>query len=232
MPEMDGFTLVERIKQDPQLASAAIMMLTSTDQKTDVERCRQLGVSVHLLKPVKPTELRQAILRALRRDEQRDQQSTLPTPSPLGHRHLRILLAEDNPVNQKLAVRLLEKWGHAVVVVGTGQDALTAVAHEVFDLVLMDVQMPRMDGLTATAAIRARERSSQTHLPVVAMTANAMRGDKELCLAAGMDAYVSKPLKTTELRAIIEQVVSTPPPETRMSSVMVASQEEGDAVEL
>jgi len=119
---------------------------------------------------------------------------------------LHILLAEDNAVNQKLAVRLLEKWGHTVAVAVTGKDVLAALEHQAFDLVLMDVQMPEMDGLAATVAIRDKERSTHTRLPIIAMTANAMTGDKERCLAAGMDDYVSKPLKTAELLAALERV--------------------------
>jgi CheY-like chemotaxis protein len=206
MPEMDGFTLVERIKQDPQLAGATIMMLTSAGQKTDMERCRRLGITVYLIKPIKPAELQQAISRVLgqeaqARDRQRPEPRSRSTLQPL-----HILLAEDNAVNQKLAVRLLQKWGHTVVVAGNGKDALAALEHDAFDLVLMDVQMPEMDGLEATARIRQREQSTRTHLPIIAMTAHAMTGDKERCLAAGMDDYVSKPLKTGELQAALERV--------------------------
>ncbi|MBI3799239.1 MAG: response regulator, partial [Deltaproteobacteria bacterium] len=123
-----------------------------------------------------------------------------------GQHPLHILLAEDNAVNQKLAVRLLEKWGHTVIVANTGKAVLEALEHDTFDLVLMDVQMPEMDGLEATAAIRAKERLTRTHLPIVAMTAGAMTEDKERCRAAGMDDYVSKPLKTEALMAILERV--------------------------
>jgi CheY-like chemotaxis protein len=206
MPRMDGFTFVERIRQDPHLASAAIMMLTSADQKAAVERCRQLGIVAYLLKPIKPTELRHALLRTLGQEEQVRRPPASSSLTRTSHHPLHILLAEDNAVNQKLAVRLLQKWGHTVSVANTGKAALAALEHDTFDLVLMDVQMPEMDGLEATAAIRAKERLSRTHLPIVAMTAGAMAEDKERCLAAGMDDYVSKPLKTDELMAILEHI--------------------------
>ena len=125
------------------------------------------------------------------------------------HRPLRILLAEDNRVNQMVAVRILEKQGHAVVVVDDGQAALTALAQAAFDLVLMDVQMPGMDGLEATAAIRGQEKTQGAHVPIIAMTAHAMRGDRERCLAAGMDGYVSKPIKAEDLSAAIESLRPT-----------------------
>jgi CheY-like chemotaxis protein len=120
-------------------------------------------------------------------------------------------LAEDDLVNQRLAARLMEKRGHTVVVVSTGREALAALAREAFDLVLMDVQMPDMDGLKATAAIRRREQESRIHMPIVAMTAHAMQGDVERCRAAGMDDYVSKPMKPEELYAAIDRVMATTP---------------------
>jgi two-component system, sensor histidine kinase and response regulator len=211
MPEMDGFALVERIKHDPHLASATIMMLTSAEQRAEVERCRRLGIAVYLIKPIKPAELRHALVRALGQERQ---SRGGPAPQLLvrhGQRPLHILLAEDNAVNQKLAVRLLEKRGHTVTVAGTGRAALGALAQQSFDLVLMDVQMPEMDGLEATAAIRAHEQTTHTHIPILAMTAYAMKGDRERCLAAGMDGYVTKPLQVTELFTAIESVLAPPP---------------------
>ena len=129
-----------------------------------------------------------------------------------GHQQpLRILLAEDNRVNQRVALRILEKQGHTVVVVGDGQAALTALAQAPFDLVLMDIQMPVLDGLAATAAIRAQEQTQGTHVPIIAMTAHAMRGDRERCLAAGMDGYVTKPIKAADLTAAIAQLLPAAP---------------------
>ncbi len=206
MPETDGFTLVERIKHDPRLQSATILMLTSSQQKADMARCRQLGVAVYLIKPIKPAELQQALLRALGQERQARSKPAPLSPAQPHQGVLRILLAEDNIVNQKLAVRLLQKWGHAVMVANNGKEALVKIEHDAFDVVLMDVQMPEMDGLTAAAAIRAHAHAATAQLPIIAMTAHAMKGDKERCLAAGMDDYVSKPLRTAELQAALARV--------------------------
>lgn len=205
MPEMDGFALVEQIRRDPRLAGVTVLMLTSAEQKTDGGRCRQLGIAARLIKPVKPSELHQALLCALgqKLETQAESHPRLGTQQPL-----RILLAEDNPVNQRLAVHLLQKWGHTVMVANTGREALAALERDAFDLVLMDVQMPEMDGLEATACIRQREAGTGHHVPIIAMTAHAMAGDRERCLAAGMDGYVSKPLKAAELLTAITQVVA------------------------
>jgi PAS domain S-box-containing protein len=213
MPEMDGFMLVERIKHDRGLRGTTILMLTSAEQKADLARCRQLGIAVYLIKPVKPTELQRALARAVGQAGQSRSTPSPPAHAPRPHRPLRILLAEDNAVNQKLATRLLEKWGHHVTVASTGKEALAAVERQAFDVVFMDVQMPEMDGLEATAAIRAQERATHLHLPIIAMTAHAMKGDRERCLAVGMDAYVSKPLRSEELYAALARVcpVLVPP---------------------
>ena len=210
MPGMDGFGLTERMKQIPELAGATIMMLTSAGLRGDAARCRELGIAAYLTKPIKQSELLDAILLAL---------GTLPPEAgrtPLVTRHalresrqrLRILLAEDNAVNQTLVVRLLEKWGHAVTVAGDGRAALAAVEKAGFggfDLVLMDVQMPELDGLEATTAIRAKEKASGGHLPIIAMT-HTMKGDRERCLAAGMDGYISKPVQAQELFEAVENI--------------------------
>ncbi len=218
MPEMDGFTLAEQITQNPDLAGATILMLTSGSYARDLARCRELGIAVYLLKPIKQAELKTAILTALGTraagaldPPQRTQDvSSLwrPRAQTQCAPSLHILLAEDNIVNQKLAVRLLEKRGHAVVVAGNGRAALAALERETFDLILMDVQMPEMDGLEATATIRAKERFTHTHIPIIALTAHAMKGDHERCLAAGMDGYLTKPLKANELFATIEDVAT------------------------
>jgi PAS domain S-box-containing protein len=207
MPEMDGFALVQQIKDDPTLANTTVMMLTSCDQKEGAEHGRRLGVAVSLVKPIKPSELLRALLKARgQREEVKDRRVRRALTPPQGHRPLHLLLAEDNLVNQKLAVRLLEKRGHTVVVANNGKEALAALAGARFDGVLMDVQMPEMDGLEATAAIRQEEQGSGTHLPVIALTAHAMKGDRERCLAAGMDGCVTKPLRPRELFAAIERV--------------------------
>jgi PAS domain S-box-containing protein len=209
MPEMDGFTLAELIQKDPGLVGATIMMLTSVGHIGDAKRCRELGISAYLVKPIRQSELLDAVCRVLSKSPPQE-------AAPLVTRHVlkeeknraRILLVEDNPVNQTLAQRLLEKRGYVVKVASNGAQAVAAFEHEPFDLVLMDVQMPVMDGLEATAVIRAREKSINSHIPIVAMTAHALKGDEQRCLAAGMDAYISKPIRTTPLFSTIESVLA------------------------
>jgi two-component system sensor histidine kinase/response regulator len=208
MPDMDGFTLVEKIRQRKELSSIAIMMFSSAGHRGDGARCQGLGVSAYLLKPIRQSELRAAILRVLSTGGQKAQ-------LPLVTRYtlhdggappvsLRILLAEDNLVNQRLATRLLEKRGHQVTVASNGQEAVAAAEKCTFDLVFMDLQMPEMDGFEATAAMREREKTTGIHLPVIALTAHALKGDEERCLEAGMDGYLSKPIRSQELDAILQ----------------------------
>ena len=210
MPIMDGFELGERIRQRAEYQDTKLILLTSSGMHGDAARCRELGMAAYLNKPVKQSSLLNAISTAFGTTEP-EGASHLENHHIL-HEHihpLRILLAEDIAVNQKIAVSMLEKRGHTVVVAGDGQEAVAALeAHQdrPFDLVLMDVQMPRMDGLAATALIRTREKETSMHIPIVALTAHAMKGDREACLAAGMDAYVSKPLKANELFSIIEKL--------------------------
>ncbi|MGA2301753.1 MAG: response regulator [Candidatus Acidiferrum sp.] len=208
MPKMDGFELIERIRQRPELLTATIMMLTSAGYRGDAERCRELGVPAYLLKPIRQSELREAVARVL---GAREQTGAIPliTRNSLGDERdrsapLRVLVAEDNAVNQRLVSRLLEKRGHQVVVAANGREALEAVERQSFDIVLMDLQMPELDGFEATAALRAREADHGTHLPVIALTAHAMKGDRERCLAAGMDGYLSKPIGPQELDKLLE----------------------------
>jgi len=209
MPEVDGFAVAEKIRQDPDLAKATIMMLSSARRAGDAARCGELGISVYVTKPIRQTELLAAMKRAL----------GLIPGKPAGpvaasgqarnpRRPLRILLAEDNPINQKYAMAVLGKWGHAVSVVSNGQQVLDALARERFDLILMDVQMPRMSGLDAAAAIRRQEEATGEHVLILAMTARAMRRDRHECLAAGMDGYVAKPVKPQEMFDAIEALVS------------------------
>jgi PAS domain S-box-containing protein len=201
MPEMDGFTLAERIRKDPEAVGPTLMMLSSANRREDVARCRELGVDTYLTKPIRQSTLLDAIMTALGSSASIEDHAPAAGPPVARHggRTLRLLLAEDNAVNQRLAVSLLEKRGHQVVVVGNGHEALAVLHDRPFDAVLMDVQMPEMDGFEATAAIRARESATGAHTPIVAMTAHALKGDRERCLAAGMDAYVSKPLRPQEL---------------------------------
>jgi PAS domain S-box-containing protein len=206
MPEVDGFQVAEQLRHDPQTAPSVLIMLTSAGLRGDADRCRELGIKAYLPKPVKRSDLFQAITTVLSSLSQTKSESALVTRHSLreNRRHLKILLAEDNSVNQVLAIRLLEKRGHTVVLAETGKAAVEALEKLSFDLVLMDVQMPEMDGLQATAHIREREQTTGKHIPIVAMTAHAMVGDKERCLQAGMDAYLSKPLSVNDLFATIE----------------------------
>jgi CheY-like chemotaxis protein len=205
MPEMDGFALAECIKRNPQWGSATIMMLSSAPQRGDAKRCREIGVAAYLTKPVGQAELLDAILTALGTKPVKEAMPALVTRHSLREtgNQLRILLAEDNPINQVLAVRLLEKRGHSVTVAGNGKEALAALEKRSFDLVFMDVQMPEMDGFEATAAIRQKEKTSANHQPIIAMTAHAMVGDKERCLEAGMDDYITKPIRPQELTELL-----------------------------
>jgi two-component system, sensor histidine kinase and response regulator len=216
MPEMDGFAVAECIKQHPSFARANILMLSSGDQRETEARCRRVGVTSYLRKPITRSELWDAMMAALSRPEEKGDQTDLlsgghdlqHTAEMMPTRRLRILLAEDNVVNQRLVVGLLEKRGHTVVVASTGREVLTTLAQEPVDLVLMDVQMPEMDGLEATAAIRAQERQRGGHLPIIALTAHAMKGDQERCFAGGMDDYVSKPIQAQELSAAMARVLN------------------------
>jgi signal transduction histidine kinase/DNA-binding response OmpR family regulator len=218
MPEMDGFSLVEGIRQNPQLATATIMMLTSAGHQEDTARCRALGVAVYLSKPIRQSELREAIARALGAAEEKGEMHVVTRFSVQDARDparsLRVLLAEDNLVNQRVGTRLLEKRGHRVVIAGNGRDALLALEKEKFDLIFMDVQMPEMDGFEAIAAIREKEKGTGNHQEVIALTAHAMTGDRERCLAAGMDGYLSKPIRPLELDNLLQKYL-----DRRMSAV-------------
>ena len=208
MPEMDGFTLIETLRARPTFTSSAVLMLTSASRDDAPERCRALGIAAHLLKPVKSRELRGAIGRALGQAARRTETRS-PDVLDLKSQHpSRLLLAEDNLVNQKLAIAILERWGHTVTVVEDGRAALAAVARERYEAILMDVQMPTMDGLRATEEIRAAEQLTGGHVPIVAMTARTMSGDRERCLEAGMDAYVGKPFDFEEFFRVLESVLT------------------------
>jgi signal transduction histidine kinase/DNA-binding response OmpR family regulator len=208
MPGTDGFSLAERIMRTPDLAEPLIMMLTSGEQRGDVAKCRELGVSAYLTKPVRRAELSAAIVRVLahaERDVQPPASRLIAGPEIQNAAKLRILLAEDNEVNRHVAIRILEKEGHHVVSAEDGRMTLAALSAQTFDLVLMDVQMPQMDGLEATRAIREREQLTSAHIPIIAMTAHAMSGDRERCLEAGMDDYISKPIDARALLSLLEK---------------------------
>jgi two-component system sensor histidine kinase/response regulator len=209
MPDMDGFSLAEIIHKDPTLVGATVMMLTSAGHMGDAARCRELGIGAYMVKPVRQRELLETIC-ALTQQGRKVKIDPLVTRHKLreDRNRRRVLLAEDNAVNQKLAQRLLEKRGFEVTIAGDGRAALQALEKESFDIVLMDVQMPDLDGIAATVAIREREILSGGHVPIIAMTAHALKGDEERCMAAGMDGYVTKPIRTVELFAAIDKILS------------------------
>jgi len=203
MPKMDGFALVERLKEKSAASGSMIMMLTASGQLIDAQRCQTLGIGAYLLKPVRQSELHDAVIQVLSAYTA-EEPTDMITPASLreradGRRTLKILLAEDNPINQKLAASLLERRNHSVTVVPNGREALGAMEKSTYDLVLMDMQMPDLDGFEAVRILREKEKSTGKHQPVVAMTALAMVGDRERCIAAGMDGYISKPIRPQEL---------------------------------
>jgi CheY-like chemotaxis protein len=203
---MDGFDLVLQIRNSPHLAESVVLMLTSAQQHGDLSRCKELGISGYLTKPVRRAELRSVITAAFASQEQTAKKVTpdrLEAPSQIARR---ILLAEDNVVNQRVAIALLEKEGHQVVVVANGIEAIAAWRKQSFDLILTDIQMPVMDGFEATSEIRRAERGTNTRIPIVAMTAHAMTGDRERCLSSGMDDYISKPIRKSELMRTIARL--------------------------
>jgi PAS domain S-box-containing protein len=225
MPEMDGFMLAEQIRAQPELADVVLVMLTSADFHDESSRCKKLGIAARLIKPVKQSELLDTILTAMSSvlpvpaEELASRAENAASPPTNGasvdtpsseRRSLRVLLAEDNLVNQKLAHRLLEKEGHQVVIANNGREAVAAVESQTFDVVLMDVQMPVMDGLEATALIRERERGTDRRIPIIALTAHAMKGDEERCLEAGMNGYLTKPIQPKKLHAALAELALAP----------------------
>jgi two-component system sensor histidine kinase/response regulator len=210
MPKLDGFGFVERLKQTSDASPATIMMLTSGGQRGDARRCEQLGIAAYLLKPIRHAELRDAIERVL--SATKDHQPLITRFSlreqAVGGKSLKILLAEDNLTNQKLATRVLEKRHHSVTVVANGREALEALEKDTFDLVFMDMQMPDVDGFEATTMLREKEKATGRRQSVVAMTALAMSGDRERCIAVGMDGYISKPLRPQELDELLDIYVA------------------------
>jgi len=208
MPEMDGFDLVGQVKHSANLAESTILMLTSGEQRGDIERCRKLGVAAYLIKPVRRAELRTAIVKALSLQPERDSMRVAPIVRSPVNRQFRILLVEDNVVNQRLAARILEKQGHGVIVVANGREAISTLKREHVDLILMDVQMPEMDGYETTRIIRANQDDFSAPIPIIAMTAHAMPGDRDRCLSAGMNGYISKPIHAHDLLNLVESTGS------------------------
>jgi PAS domain S-box-containing protein len=209
MPGMDGFEFARRVRVDARFDKLVLLALTSAGRPGDGARCEQLKISSYLLKPITPTELRDAIQLTLAGDQPAEgSEARLVTRHSLREawQSLRILLAEDNLVNRRLATHLLEQLGHRVTHAGTGREALDLLERERFDLILMDIQMPELDGVEATQIIREREAREGGHIPIVAMTAHAMAGDRERFLAAGMDEYISKPINPERLREVVRTV--------------------------
>ena len=228
LPDLQGFTVAERIKNDPELARSTVMLLSGASQSADIAQCQESGVAAYVAKPVLAPELLQAILRASGTLQDQRAEATAPggPPQPKVARKLRILLVEDNEVNRTLVTRLLGKHGHNVAVARNGREAVTAVQHGpggVFDLILMDVQMPDMDGFETTAAIRGRELLTGGRVPIIAVTAYAMKGDRERCLAAGMDGYLSKPIRAQELLGLLHEYEALP---ARTSELSHAQEQE------
>jgi len=214
MPGMDGFELAHEIRNAPNLTGAIVMMLTSNECAEDIQRCQTLGISAYLTKPVRRAELRSAVCAALAGRgaagprEQSTDLAVLASGIREPHDAMRILLAEDNVVNQRVALRILEKAGHSVVLAGDGVEAVEKFNGQKFDLVLMDVQMPEMGGIEATARIREMEAGLRT--PIIALTAHAMSGDQQRCLNAGMDDYLTKPIHASTLIALINKYRAEP----------------------
>ncbi|MBD3277224.1 MAG: response regulator, partial [Candidatus Aegiribacteria sp.] len=213
MPEMDGFEMARIIKSDESLADVQVILLTSIGMRGDAAKCRELGIDAYMPKPVRMSELVRMILNLKgKTDKNTKEHEKLLTRYTLMEdkrdRHLQILLAEDNPVNRKLAVSILEKEGHTISIAKNGIEAVDQSSESDFDVILMDIQMPEMDGITATQKIREREKDTGMHVPIIAMTAHAMTGDREKCLEAGMDDYISKPIRLEEFLSKINVIVN------------------------
>jgi two-component system sensor histidine kinase/response regulator len=207
MPGMDGIEVIERIRANVRLAGATIMMLTSDDQSSSAARCRKMGVEAYLIKPIKPPDLLATIRKLLGRAEA-ETSAPARIDAPQCLRRLSVLIAEDNNVNQRLAVVMMQKLGHYTTVVTNGADAVAKWKEGQFDLILMDVQMPELDGYEATRRIRSHEISTGTRIPIIAMTAHAMSGDRERCLEEGMDDYVSKPVRREALEEAMGRILT------------------------
>lgn len=210
MPQMDGIEFVSRVRKDQRFKPLVIILLTSAGDRIPMAQWDGLGISYCLTKPIKSLELRKTIQWSLGETCNHEVVKEPLTPSLIktGSVELNILLAEDNIVNQKLAAAMLRKMGHIVTVASDGLDALSLLRREKFDLILMDVQMPNMDGFETTRIIREQEKTTGSHIPIVAMTAHAMKGDREKCLEAGMDGYMAKPIKLKEFQEILETIGS------------------------
>jgi CheY-like chemotaxis protein len=208
MPILDGAELGRRIKADPEIRETRLIMMTSLGQRGDAARLEEIGFSGYLTKPIRQSQLRECLELVMGRTASGAEKLGLVTRhtiAELRKRRVRILLAEDNPTNQMLALKIMEKMGYRADAVANGREALEALRTTPYDLVLMDCQMPEMDGFEATRRLREREQGQGKRLPIIAMTANAMKGDREICLEAGMDDYVPKPVHEEDLRAVLDR---------------------------
>lgn len=221
MPGMGGFELAERIREDPRLSDVLMVAFTAAGRPGDGARCEELGISSYLLKPLAPAELREALLLTLQQGREAQSRGELVTRHSLRESRLtlRVLLAEDNRVNQRLATHILERFGHRVELARTGEEAVEAVYRDRFDVILMDIQMPGMDGLEATRRIREFETERGRYTPIVAMTAHAMVGDRDRFIEAGMDDYVSKPISKDRLREVLRGIQRTGAPPNIVEAV-------------
>jgi signal transduction histidine kinase/DNA-binding response OmpR family regulator/HPt (histidine-containing phosphotransfer) domain-containing protein len=207
LPGVDGFGVVRKIQETLNFRGAMIMMLPSGGQLGGAARCREMGIASYLIKPVIQTELLTAIQTALGALPSKPAEAPIARPTiQERRRRLRVLLADDNAINRQLVIKLLGKYGHVVTVATNGAEAVDFTRNSGFDVVLMDVQMPAMDGYEATAAIRKDEESAGRHLPIVAMTAHVMEGDRQKCLAAGMDGFIPKPVNLAALIQVIDSL--------------------------
>jgi two-component system sensor histidine kinase/response regulator len=223
MPGSSGFALVEKLRQAPDGAPAIVMMLSSSNQAGEAARCHELGELLYVVKPVHPSQLLDAILSTLMPSA--DSSAECDNTAVVTHRRrsLKVLVAEDNRVNQRLLLGILNGLGHEVTLTANGREAVAAVHERDFDIALLDVHMPEMDGFQATAAIRAIERETGRHLPIAAVTASALKGDREACLAAGMDGYLAKPIRMSELVEVVDRLVPHGQPEAGAASVPAAA---------
>jgi two-component system, sensor histidine kinase and response regulator len=229
LPGEESFAVALWLRQQPALATTPLIVLTAATQVGGRQHWQELHGAACVTKPIAATDLWEAMQQALVCAKHVTPASPQPTmPEAQDGRSLRVLLAEDNAINQRLTMRLLEKRGHTVTVVQDGAEALAAMRRQTFDVVLMDIQMPYMDGLETTQAIRAREQDTATRVPIVAMTAHAMQGDRERCLAAGMDGYVTKPLHPTELFEVIGRLTA---PAAHMPETSPAPEGEQDILD-
>jgi CheY-like chemotaxis protein/HPt (histidine-containing phosphotransfer) domain-containing protein len=218
MPDVEGTMLGRKIKADPKLCATALIMLTSCGNRGDAKEMQEIGFAAYLTKPVKDAQLRDCLALAVSRKnlESRTQPMPIVTRHSISEdrqRRIRILLTEDNMINQEMALGILEKMGYRADAVTNGKEVLSVIEKFSYDLILMDVQMPEMDGFEATAAIRAKEGNGGRHIPIIAMTAHAMKGDRERCLRAGMDDYLTKPIQAQILKEVIGRWVDHGAPE-------------------